>query len=145
MNFIGKVASELGISRRTLRYYEAKGLLPNPSRTQSGYRIYDSGTAFRIRFIRNAKSLGLSLKEIQAILEIYNNGKPPCRSFERLLHAHVHRIDSHIRRLRSLRSELRNLLSSWADRCETDGNSVCPRFEDFAGATRKTTRSLKGG
>ena len=145
MNFIGKVATELGISRRTLRYYEAKGLLPNPSRTPSGYRIYDSRTAFRIRFIRNAKSLGLSLKEIQAILEIYNNGKPPCRSFERLLHAHVRRIDTQIRRFRSLRNDLRHLLSSWAGRCETDAKSVCPKLEHFAGATRQTTRPLKRG
>ncbi len=143
--FIGTVATELGVNPRTLRYYEALGLLPRPSRTQSGYRVYDSRTGFRIRFIRKAKGLGLTLKEIQAILEIYDSGKPPCSSFQRLLQAHVRRIDTQIQRLRSLRGDLRNLLAGWSDRCKTDGNGVCPRLEDFAGTARKTTRILKGG
>ena len=143
--FIGTVATELGVNPRTLRYYEALGLLPRPARTQSGYRVYDSRTGFRIRFIRRAKGLGLTLKEIQAILEIYDSGKPPCRSFRRLLQAHVRRIDTQVHRLRSLRGDLRNLLAGWSDRCETDRNSVCPRVEDFAGTARKTMRILKGG
>ena len=143
--FIGTVAIELGVNPRTLRYYEALGLLPRPSRTQSGYRVYDSRTGFRIRFIRKAKGLGLTLKEIQAILEIYNSGKPPCHSLQRLLQAHVRRIDTQIQHLRSLRGDLRHLLAGWTDRCETDGNGVCPRLEDFAGTARKITRIRKGG
>jgi len=140
--FIGTVATELGINRRTLRYYEALGLLPHPTRTRSGYRVYDGGTAFRIRFIKKAKSLGLTLKEIRPILEVYNSGKPPCRSFQRLLQAHVRRIDTQIQHLQSLRGDLRNVLAGWPDRCETDGNGVCPRLENFAGTPRKTTRKV---
>ncbi len=143
--FIGTVATELGVNPRPLRYYEALGLLPRPSRTQSGYRLYDNRTGFRIRFIRKAKGLGQTLKEIQTILEIYNSGKPPCRSFQRLLQAHVRRIDTQIQRLRSLRGDLRNLLAGRSDQCKTDGNGVCPRLEDFARTARKTTRILKGG
>jgi DNA-binding transcriptional MerR regulator len=127
--FIGSVATELGVNPRTLRYYEAVGLLPHPSRTESGYRVYDSQTRFRIRFIRKAKGLGLTLEEIKAILEIYDSGKPRCRSFQRLLQAHVRRVDTQIQHLRSLRSDLRNLLTSWSDQCETEGNSICPRLE----------------
>ena len=142
--FIGAVAAELGVNRRTLRYYEAVGLLPSPSRTRSGYRMYDSRTGFRIRFIRKAKNLGLTLKEIQAILAIYNSGKPPCRSFQRLLGGHVERIDTEIQHLRSLRRDLRNLLTRWSDRCETDGNEVCPRLENFASTSGETKRTSKG-
>ncbi|HEX2710690.1 MAG TPA: MerR family DNA-binding protein [Candidatus Acidoferrales bacterium] len=143
--FIGTVAAELGVNSRTLRYYEAMGLLPSPSRTQSGYRVYDSRTGFRVRFIRKAKNLGLSLKEIQAMLEIYNSGKPPCRSFQRLLQAHVRRIDTQIQHLRLLRRDLRSLLTRWPDQCETGRNGVCPRLEAFTGTTRETIRLLKGG
>lgn len=139
--FIGTVATALGIKPRTLRYYEALGLLPSPSRTKAGYRVYDNRTGFRIRFIRKAKSLGLTLKEIQAILEIYNSGNPPCRSFQRLLQAHVGRIDTQIQHLRSLRGDLRTLLAGWPARCERVGSSVCPRLEDFAGTARKATRA----
>ncbi len=143
--FIGAVATELGINRRTLRYYEGLGLLPPPRRTNSGYRVYDGRTGFRIQFIRKGKSLGLTLKEIQAILEVYNGGKPPCRPFRRLLKTHVHRIDTQIQHLRSLRDDLRRLLTGWPDRCETNRNGVCPRLEDFADPIRKTTRVPKGG
>jgi len=143
--FIGTVAAELGVNPRTLRYYEALGLLPRPSRTQSGYRVYDSRTGFRVRFIRKAKGLGLTLKEIQAILEIYDSGKPPCRSFQRLLQDHFRRIDTQIQHLRSLRGDLCNLLAGWSNRCKTDGNGVCPRLEDFAGPVGKITRIRKGG
>lgn len=143
--FIGTVAAEFGVNPRTLRYYETLGLLPRPSRTRSGYRVYDRRTGFLIRFIRKAKGLGLTLREIQTILAIYNSGKPPCRPFQRLLRAHVRRIDTQIQNLRSLRSDLRTLLAGWPDRCATDGNGVCPRLEDFAGTARKTTRILKGG
>lgn len=129
---IGTVAAAFGVSARTLRYYETLGLLPRSSRNKSGYRVYDTGTGFRIRFIRKAKNLGLTLKEIQTILEIYNSGKPPCRSLQRLLQAHVRRIDTQIQHLRSLRGDLRNLLARWPDGCETEGNAVCPRLEDFA-------------
>ena len=142
---IGTVAAELGVSPKTLRYYEALGLLPRSSRNKSGYRIYDSGTGFRVRFITRAKTLGLTLKEIQTILEIYNSGKPPCRSFQRLLQSHVRRIDTQIQHLRSLRESLRNLLAGWADRCETDGNAVCPRLEGFASTIRRTSNIHKGG
>ena len=143
--FIGTVATALGINPRTLRYYEALGLLPPPTRTNSGHRVYDGRTGFRIQFIRKAKSLGLTLKEIQAILEIYNSGNPPCRSFQQLLQTHVHCIETQIQHLRSLRGDLRRLLTGWPDRCETDGNGVCPRLEDFAGTTRTTTHVPKGG
>jgi MerR family transcriptional regulator, copper efflux regulator len=135
--FIGTVATELGVNPRTLRYYESLGLLPRPSRTQGGYRVYDNRTGFRIRFIRKVQGLGLTLKEIQAILEIYDSGKPPCRSFRRLLQAHVRGIDTQIQHLRSLRGDLRDILAGWPDRCETNGNSVCPRLERFAGTHAK--------
>jgi MerR family transcriptional regulator, copper efflux regulator len=135
--FIGTVATELGVNPRTLRYYESLGLLPRPSRTQGGYRVYDNRAGFRIRFIRKAQGLGLTLKEIQAILEIYDSGKPPCRSLQRLLQAHVRRINAQIQRLRSLRRDLRDFLAGWPDRCETDGNGVCPKLEHFAGRHEK--------
>ncbi len=142
---IGTVAAEFGVSPKTLRYYETLRLLPRSSRNKSGYRTYDSGTGFRIRFIRKAKDLGLTLKDIQTILEIYKSGKPPCCSFQRLLQTHVRRIDTQIQHLRSLRRDLRNLLARWPDRCDTGDNAVCPRLENFASTTRRTTNTHKGG
>lgn len=60
--FIGELAAQLGLNPRTLRYYENLDLLPAPSRTMRGYRVYGEETAQRLTFITKAKSLGLALR-----------------------------------------------------------------------------------
>ena len=65
---IGKLAKDIGIGAGALRYYERLGLLPPASRTASGYRVYDSDAATRLRFIRRAQALGFSLEGIAELL-----------------------------------------------------------------------------
>lgn len=60
---IGELAVQLRLNPRTLRYYEALGLLPVPRRTMSGYRVYGEETVQRLAFITKAKNLGLTLKK----------------------------------------------------------------------------------
>jgi MerR family mercuric resistance operon transcriptional regulator len=67
---IGQVAREAGVNIQTIRYYERRGLLPEPSRAESGYRSYGEEAVRQIRFIRNAKELGFSLKEIGELLSL---------------------------------------------------------------------------
>ena len=61
---IGQLADALGIPTRTVRFYERKGLLPDPERADNGYRVYDNTTLARLRFIRTAQAAGLTLAEI---------------------------------------------------------------------------------
>jgi DNA-binding transcriptional MerR regulator len=65
---IGQVAKKAGVNIQTIRYYERRNLLPEPSRGESGYRHYEEETVRHIRFIRNAKELGFSLKEIGRVV-----------------------------------------------------------------------------
>jgi MerR family copper efflux transcriptional regulator len=67
---IGQVASKAGVNIQTIRYYERRNLLPEPSRGESGYRYYEEETVKHIRFIRNAKELGFSLKEVGELLSL---------------------------------------------------------------------------
>ena len=60
---ISRIARETGVSARTIRFYEAAGALPAPARTASGYRIYGESDVRRLRLLRNARLLGLSLSE----------------------------------------------------------------------------------
>ena len=76
---IGELAAELGLNPKTIRYYEAIGLLPEPRRTPAGYRCYGVDDRERLRFIAQAKAIGLSLQEISEILAIRQAGNPPCR------------------------------------------------------------------
>ena len=71
---IGELGTRLGISTATLRYYESLGLLGEPERSPSGYRLYSSDDEDRLRFILRAKALDLSLDEIRSLLEMWRAG-----------------------------------------------------------------------
>ncbi|NIA07441.1 MAG: MerR family transcriptional regulator [Actinobacteria bacterium] len=64
---IGKVARHAGVGVETVRFYEREGLIEEPPRKESGYRQYPEQTVCRIRFIRRAKELGFSLREIKEL------------------------------------------------------------------------------
>ena len=66
---IGRLADELGVSVDTVRYYERRGLLPEPRRTHAGYRSYGDDDRWRLRFILRAKELGFTLREIVELLD----------------------------------------------------------------------------
>lgn len=72
---IGEVADRLAVNPKTIRYYESVGLIPEPRRTESGYRDYDEEDFDRIRFIKTARRLDLALNEIREILAFETGGK----------------------------------------------------------------------
>ena len=67
---IGKVANHSGIGIETIRFYEREGLIDDPPRTEAGYRQYPDDVILRVRFIRQAKKLGFSLKDIRELLSL---------------------------------------------------------------------------
>ena len=67
---IGQIAKQAGVNVQTIRFYERKGLLDEPPRRASGYRQYPEVSVARVRFIRRAKDLGFSLKEIHELLAL---------------------------------------------------------------------------
>jgi len=75
---IGELAGRIGVNPKTVRYYEGIGLLPAPEREPSGYRDYDDQDVDRLRFIRTAQRLGLSLSEISEILAFRRRSERPC-------------------------------------------------------------------
>ena len=75
---IGKVARRAGVGVETIRFYERQGLLTAPIRKDSGYRSYPEHVLGRIRFIKRAKELGFSLREIKELLELRRNSSAPC-------------------------------------------------------------------
>ncbi len=106
---IGELAAELGMNPRTLRYYEAIGLIPPPRRTPSGYRWYGAPERERLRFIRKARAIGLSLSEIREILSLWDAGQRPCAHLLAVLDRKIAAIDQQIRALRAFRRELQGL------------------------------------
>jgi DNA-binding transcriptional MerR regulator len=107
---IGEVAERARVTTKTVRYYESIGLLPTPERTASGYRSYGPATLERLQFIRDAQATGLSLTEIQSILELRARGQRSCEHTRALLHHHIDDIDAQIRRLHDARAMLVELM-----------------------------------
>jgi len=118
---IGELADGAAVSTKTIRYYESIGLLAEPGRTASGYRNYDERAVERLRFIRDAQATGLSLAEIQSVLELKDTGANSCAHTRSLLDRHLSELDDQISRLVEARAELVLL----ADRAGALDPSAC--------------------
>jgi len=119
---IGKVAKRTGFSASAIRYYERRGLLRS-SRLQNGYRVYDENSVKALRFLCQAQTLGITLKEIKQLLELTRDGQRPCKAVRELACQHIADIDAKIRQFRSLRNQLSNLLSR---RATARSDELCP-------------------
>ncbi|QYY35497.1 MerR family transcriptional regulator [Ruficoccus sp. ZRK36] len=121
---IGELAKKVGVNPQTLRYYERKGLLPEPWRVGSGrYRMYGSEHEARLRFIFRAKELGFSLKEIEMLISLQDAPVAICDEMKAQAEAKVADIDRKIRDLRSLR----RVLAKQIEGCTKTGTSKnCP-------------------
>jgi len=106
---IGEVSKKLGITPRTIRYYEEFGLLDPPLRIENGIRLYSNEDIRRIKFILKLKELGLTLKEMLELADIYNQHKQSLIIMPKLIEIlddHIDKIDSRIAKLASLRNDI---------------------------------------
>lgn len=127
---VGGAAELAGVSRKAIRLWEAKGLLPPAERTQAGYRLFDETDLDVLRFIRRAKALGLSLDEINDILDLQRGGAHPCARVTQMLDEHLHQIGQTMAELRQLRRALLSARTA-ADRAQHAGDEsvVCQIIE----------------
>lgn len=107
---IGDVATSLGLTTRTLRYWEEVGIIESSSeRPEGGSRAYSPYMVRRIRFIMKLKELGLTIKEMQDLYEAYGHAKHTDNMIPRLvdmLDVHINKVDEKINQLSSLRKEI---------------------------------------
>ncbi|HEU4362063.1 MAG TPA: heavy metal-responsive transcriptional regulator [Mycobacterium sp.] len=106
---IGELADVVGVTTKTLRFYEEQGLLPEAERRPSGYRDYSPEAVTRIDFIHRGKAAGLRLAQIRQILEIRDRGQAPCEHVRDLLDTRLADLDEQISRLVALRDTIAQL------------------------------------
>jgi len=109
---IGQVAKTSGVAAKTIRYYEQIGVLPVPSRAASGYRLYDQPGVERLRFIRRARALGLSLHQLKTLMGTLNGGpRPSLRPRLRaLVRGQLDAVTNRMSELELLRQQLEQIL-----------------------------------
>ncbi len=124
---IGDAAKASGVSVKMIRHYEAIGLLPAATRTESGYRPEE---VHALRFIRNARDLGFPLAEIEALLGLWRDRARASGEVKRLALAHVEAIDGKVRALQAMGDTLRHLAAA----CHGDQRPDCPILEGISTA-----------
>lgn len=125
---IGQLAKQTDMSLETIRFYEREGLIESPPRRPSGYRAYPPETVQRIRFIRTAKELGFSLKEIGELLALRVDPVESCTHVKTIAEDKITDIEQRIRRLQRMRKTLRKLVTACDAR---EATSDCPILDSL--------------
>ena len=123
---IGQLAKRADVGVETVRFYEREGLLEEPDRRASGYRQYDEGVVRRLEFIRRAKELGFTLKEIKELLSLKLDPSTTCAEVKERAETKIEDIESKIRTLQRMKRALVKVTKS----CSGNGpTSECPILE----------------
>ena len=123
-----QVARRAGVNAQTLRYYERRGLLPDPPRTASGYRAYGPEAVRVVRFVKRAQELGFTLTEVEMLLHLADGGPESCDAARQLAQNKVANLDAKIATLNAMRASLTRLLATCArPRRERD----CPLLDSL--------------
>lgn len=123
---IGQLAKESDVNITTIRYYERRGLMPEPERRESGYRVYPPESVTRLRFIKHAQTLGFVLTEIEEMLALRVDSTASCDEVKHRTKKKVKQIDEKIRSLEQMRNALTRLMAVCDSRSATD---ECPILE----------------
>lgn len=119
---IGQAARASGITAKMIRHYESVGLLPPAMRSDKGYRQYGEREVHVLRFIRRARDLGFSIKDISGLLSLWHDRQRPSRQVKALAQAHMQQLQRKIDELQSMRQTLEKLVQC----CQGDERPDCP-------------------
>lgn len=125
---IGAASKKAGVSQRMIRHYEEIGLIPPPTRRDSGYRDYADADVHRLHFIANARDLGFPIEDIRSLLGLWgNSGRSSCDVKQLALSraADLHR--------KALALEaMRRVLLDLAEACAGNAMPDCPIIDSLA-------------
>lgn len=118
----GGLASQSGVNAETIRYYEKRGLLPDPPRSEGGHRIYSDHHLRRLSFIKRSRELGFSLDQIRGLLTLVDGGNYTCGQVHERTAEHLVEVLDRIADLKTMEAVLRKMLSE----CEDKNVPDCP-------------------
>ncbi len=124
---IGQAAKASGISAKMLRYYERVGLLPDPPRTDAGYRLYAPEDVHTLRFVRRARDLGFSVEQILNLLGLWQDRTRASADVKSVAAAHVRELRDKIEAMEQMARTLEDLIAH----CHGDERPECPILEEL--------------
>lgn len=125
---IGEAAKLTGLTPKMIRHYESLGLVIPTDRTQSNYRVYQSRDIHLLRFVKSARELGFSMKQIATLTSLWQDSGRTSAEVKTLALEHIQEMDERIRSLQQMRNALNNL----ASQCHGDDRPDCPILDAIA-------------
>ena len=125
---IGAAADATGVKVTTIRFYETRGMMPEPDRTASGRRVYAPSQVARLKFIKHARALGFDLDDITALLTLSDDPSADCGVADSIAHQQLDAVTRRIALLQDLQAELRRMTQE----CTGGQVSGCRVIESLA-------------
>jgi Cu(I)-responsive transcriptional regulator len=119
---IGDIAKATGISAKMIRYYEETGLIRPATRTLSGYRVYSDNDLQTLRFVRRARDLGFTVKQIEDLLTLWRDRTRASADVKQIALVHVAALEKKMQELKEMADTLLHLASN----CHGDSRPDCP-------------------
>lgn len=135
---IGELAKRAGSQPETVRYYERLGLLPEPARTEGNYRVYNEEHLERLRFIRNCRSIGMTLEEVRRLLHFRDRPDLACHEINELLDTHIAHLEGRLSELHRLEGYLRELRACCDDPRTAGDCGILAQLDSADGAMRSS-------
>ncbi len=135
---IGQVAKQAGVGVETVRYYERRGLLEEPDRKASGYRQYDDQAVAILKFIRRAKELGFTLREIKSLLALRLDSSASPSDVRNVAKAKVADIEGRIADLQRMRDALQKLVQKCKGHGRVSGCPILAAMQDSSSCEDKS-------
>ena len=137
---ISQVAIQADVNLETIRYYERQGLLPKPPRTAGNYRAYPADAVQRVLFVKQAQTLGFTLKEIKELLSLRATSRTRCEEVRRRAELKIHDIDEKLHALQAMHEALKTLVRECVGVAPVTDCPILAAFESREGASPKTRR-----
>jgi MerR family mercuric resistance operon transcriptional regulator len=135
-----EVAAAAHVNTQTLRYYERRGLLPQPQRTHSGYRAYTPDAVRVVRFVKRAQQLGFTLDDIEELLHLADGGPVCCDEAKTMARARITDLQRRIENLAGMCDALARLV----DTCDQPrAQRDCPILHDIQTAATTTASAAQ--
>lgn len=133
---ISDVARQTGLTAKAIRFYEEKGLVTAPQRTENGYRSYTIKHLKELTLLRQARQVGFNLEECREMISLFNNPRRHSADVKTRTLKKVAEIEAHINELTVMREHLLSL----AESCPGDESADCPIINNLAGCCRTKER-----
>lgn len=134
---ISDVAKKTGLTSKAIRFYEEKGLVTPPLRSENGYRSYTQSHLDELTLLRQARQVGFNLEECRELIFLFNDPSRHSADVKRRTLEKVAEIERHISELQGMRTQLLAL----ADSCPGDDSADCPIIDNLSGCCHRKVQA----